>query len=73
MKHELVDLGNGQVYVVNIPTNPSEGSISKEDAVILNLWKRIKKAKGELDVSSSGTTAIELTLKYLKENNEKKE
>jgi hypothetical protein len=75
MRHELIDLGNGQVYVVNIPTKPSEGNLSKEDVLILNLWERLKKCMGDyphIEPSFTPTTnKIEFKTNYLKKNNGK--
>lgn len=79
MKHELVDLGNGMVYVINIPTLASEGPMSKEELVILNLWARLRESNNalgkiaQLEIGNSGTTAIELSIKYLREHNDRKE
>lgn len=73
MKHELIDLGNGMVYVLNIPTLASEGEMSKEDMVIFNLWNRLKIANNALgkvahvEIGNSGTTEIALSVKYLNE------
>jgi hypothetical protein len=41
MKHKVVEIGDNQIYVINIPEYPEEGKLSTQDRVILRLANKL--------------------------------
>jgi len=54
MKGEIVKLKDGSVYLVKIPETASEGIISLQDSVILELLEKIKKFENILSNEREG-------------------
>lgn len=44
MRGQVIPIDGDQVYVVNIPDNPSEGEMQVQDKIILKLYQKLEQA-----------------------------
>jgi len=54
MKQRVVDIGDGSIYVINVPETSSEGELSTQDRVILYLHGKLTECESRVKYIEEG-------------------
>lgn len=71
MKQKIIDIGNSQVYIINIPETAFEGVLSTQDRIIIYLYEKLVECERTVDFieSENGMYRLKEAIKFINETN----